>query len=150
MPDLTGRIGYDGERTVEDAWCDDCGHDYRSITDFLTLDGDAYAILRAQLHRHDDGAVTYLHATFGTLWVDDSTDRVSFACRIGPVDGYDGYEAGLIDAASAEGDEPSVFGDRLTRERALEHALLPAFWDLVDWAAAHEPEVAENVATPPP
>ena len=149
MAEPDGRITFDGDRIVEDHHCDACGHDYRSIVDFLLRDGDAWAIVRAQLHRHDGDAITYVQATFGSLWDEAATDKVTFASRIGPVEGYTGNEARLLDADGADGADASVVGERLTRERALEHALLPDFWELLDWLALHDPDIAENVSHGP-
>lgn len=147
MPD-SGRITFDGDRVVEDHYCDACGHDYRSIVDFLLRDGDAWAIVRAQLHRHDGDAITYVQATFGSLWDEHATDKVTFASRIGPVEGYGGNEAGLLDAEEVEAGS-SVFGAQLTREQALEHPRVTEFWELLDWLALEDPDIAENVAHGP-
>lgn len=86
----------------------------------------------------------FIDAVFSDTWGEGSVDRVSFGCRVGPVDGQDEPAASLVEAGLAHPDS-DFFGDRLTRARALEHARLAEFWELVDHVLRHDHVVAQHV-----
>ena len=133
----------DGDRSVTQASCKHCGRDYRRIVGFVLNGGDAYAIYRAALHRHDDANESWLDVTMDSDWEDPAqTHRVSFGCRVGRF-GNPEPAASLVPAGLAYSD-PGTFGLRLNRGEALAHPRIGDFWAVVDWVLVNDLDVERH------
>ena len=95
--------------------------------------------------RHDHGSPeAWVDVILGTFDAQDFTDHVSFGCRVGPVAGQAETAASLVAAATPYGPSP-MFGQKLSRDSALVHPWLPAFWNIVDFLLIEDPDVHRHV-----
>lgn len=132
---------------VVDGTCDHCGQPMTRVTSFVTQHGDAHAVCFASCYHHEDGHEVWLDVVFSPTWGEDPSDRVSFGCRVGPVEGQPEPAASLVAAAAAWPDS-EMFGTRLSRDDALAHPLLRGFWQVVDHVLVHEPVVRDHLYGP--
>jgi hypothetical protein len=137
-------LTFDGEPSVNEMACPDCGRPFRRIMRYLRDDGDAYAASFASLYTHGDVKDAYLDVVLGTWGENDPSDHVTFGCRVGRIEGQSGPAASLVPAAEPFGDHP-LLGHRLSREEALAHPRLAEFWGIVDHVLAHDGEVHAHV-----
>lgn len=140
---VTGTLAFDPERSVELKTCASCGRGYTLVKSFILDDEDAHAILFAALHDHGEPEA-WIDVILGTFGTEDFTDHLTFGCRVGPVDGQVEPAATLVQAARPYSDAP-LFGRKLSREEAMTHPLLTAFWRVVDFALVSDPDVHFHV-----
>jgi hypothetical protein len=133
---------------VQDFPCPSCGSSFRRVTGFVYDNGNAYAVYYASCYHHD-GHEVWIDAIFSDTWEEDIDDHVSFGCRVGPVEGQTEPAASLVEAGLAYSGS-TMFGQRLTREQALDHPRLTSFWQLVDHILTQDQVVAEHVYGPAP
>lgn len=143
MPTVVGvDLSFDGEPTVQDRECPDCGEPHESVVGFV-LEGEApYAVYYADWYPHRVEA--YIDVVLGPFEEPDYPDQVTFGCRTGHVAGQAAPASSLVTAAEGRGNHP-WFGDKLTRDQALDHPLLPAFWEVVDWLILNDRILHDNV-----
>lgn len=135
----------DGPQVVETT-CDHCGEPMTRVTGFIYRGGDAYAVFFASCYHHD-GHEAWIDVVFSPTWEDGVDDRVTFGCRVGPIEGQPDPAASLMAAAAAFGDS-ATFGRKLTRDEALEHPMLGEFWAVVDHVLTRDPVVSAHVYGP--
>jgi hypothetical protein len=110
----------------------------------VTRDGEPYAVFFASCYDHTEFRESWIDVVFGSWPGDgDFTDHITFGCRFGPVDDQGEVAASLVDAASVAPDS-TLFGDKISRERALGHPGLAAFWEVVDYVVDADPLVHEH------
>ena len=141
-PGSPSGLAFDGDPTERQRACDHCGESHPAVHGFVTEDGSAHAVFYADWYPHSSEA--YIDVILGTWGDDDYRDQVTFGCRIGPLPGQEAPGASLVQAAAVRPDHP-LFGRKLDREAALEHPLLPQFWQVVDWLILTEPMLHANV-----
>ncbi|MGQ2911681.1 hypothetical protein [Aeromicrobium sp.] len=133
----------DGESTVQGATCPDCGTDYVLVKSFVVDEAGPHAIGVVSLHHHGTPEA-WIDVIFGTFDEGDDVPRLTFGCRVGPVEGSDDPAATAVQAAVAFPDS-KTFGHKLSRDEALTHERLPDFWSVVDFLLEHEPHVSHHV-----
>ena len=139
---MTNGLSFDEGRTVQTSLCDACGTDHKIVKQFVLDDGNAHAVLFVALHGHGTNEA-WIDAIFGSF--DDAyADHLTFGCRVGPVDGQAEPAATLVEAAIPYSDAP-IFGEKLSRDQALVHPWLSAFWRVVDFVLIHDDDVHSHV-----
>ncbi len=83
------------------------------------------------LYDHDVGREVFTDGIFGTWGEDEVDDHVTFGSRTGPVEGSDQPAFSLVTGGEM-GPDDALIGQKLTREEALRHPLLPRFWEVND------------------
>ena len=121
------------DREVLRLHCDRCGREYDRVVIFVKRDGDAYSVVSAACHGHDDQEV-WVDATFGS-WQEPYADHVTLSCRISSAG------AGAVDALVASRGEADYYGRCLSRDEALASPRLAELWPLVDEVVTTVPEV---------
>ncbi|MHA7262432.1 hypothetical protein ACX80W_04405 [Arthrobacter sp. TMN-37] len=134
----------DGPPETSEETCSTCGSAFRLILHFILKDDHTYSIAKSQLHIHGSKPETWINAVFGSFSEDKYDDHVTFGCRVGLFTEDREPAAGLIDAAEISGDS-SVWGARLTRDQALDHGLLRAFWEVTDWLIFEDPQIHSHL-----
>jgi hypothetical protein len=123
--------------------CCDCGG-HR-----VFYSGEAYdasgtvAVFMTWLYNHDSVREVYTDGIFGTWGEDAVDDHVTFGSRTGPVEGSDEPASSLVTGGEMGADGPMI-GQKLTREEALTHPLLPRFWEVNDLILNEIPGVHEH------
>jgi hypothetical protein len=134
----------DGESTVDRSTCEDCGAEFLLVKSFVLDAEDAYAIALTALHHHE-GFEAWMDVIFGSFAGDASDDsRITFGCRVGPVEGNREPAATAVTAAVPYRHSPT-FGHKLSRDEALTHPRLPEFWRVVDFLLVDEPVINHHV-----
>lgn len=134
----------DGESTIERSTCHDCGAEFVLVKTFILDDDGAYAIAFTALHHHQDSEA-WMDVVFGSFDGDASQDeRITFGCRVGPVEGSREPAATAVQAAIPYQDT-ATFGHKLSRDEALAHARVPDFWRVVDFLLEAEPAINHHV-----
>lgn len=137
----------EGTREVRQLVCDCCNTDARRTWAFVS-DGDAtVAAYFASCYHHNDVHEVWIDAILGTWGSGDFGDHVTFGCRVGPVQGSPDPAATLVNGGEVSPDTP-VCGQKLSREDALQHPSLPAFWGLVDHVLGHDAMVNHHLYAP--
>jgi hypothetical protein len=129
-------------RTVRTGTCDCCTAQRQVVTGFVYDDENTLGAYVASCYPHN-GEV-WIDVILGSWGGDTNDDRVTFGCRVGPVDGQPTPGCSLVPAASVGPDSP-VYGQKLDREMALRHPWLPRFWDIVDLILTADPTVQPHV-----
>lgn len=137
-------LTFDGEPTVDQKDCAACGRSYDLVRSFVLNDGDAYAVVFAACHAHGVTNEAWIDVIFGSWEEDDSTENVTFGCRVGPVDGQSGPAASAVDAAAPYSDS-TLWGSKLTRQEALTHQRIGDFWTVIDFVLTSDPHVRDHV-----
>ncbi len=136
-------LSFDPERSVEAKECTACGRTYTLAKGFIFKGDEPHAVYFAALHDHGMREA-WIDVILGTFGDDDSSDHLTFGCRVGPVEGQPEPAATAVDAAIPFGDS-DLFGKKLSRDEALNQASLPSFWDVVDFVLVEDPDVNEHV-----
>ena len=76
----------------------------------------------------------------GSVWELTSDDRVTFGCRLGPIEGHPETAFSLVTGAEVAPERP-FFGHKLTRDHALLHPWLQDFWDVIDFIYEQDHEL---------
>jgi hypothetical protein len=140
-------FSFDGESQRRESQCASCGHPHEGVTGFVLRDDYAYAVYFADWYPHEDEA--WRDIVLGSFDEPDYTDQVTFGCRIGHVDGQAGPACSLVQAATQRSDA-AIFGQRLSRDSALEHPRLGEFWAVTDWLILNDRLLHEKVLLMPP
>ena len=111
---------------------------------FLNRNDVAAAVYFAALHDHGGDREAWIDVILGTFGSGDSTDHVTFGCRVGPVPGQDEPAAWLVLGAIPYGDSP-IWGEKLARDEALRHPWLSQFWEVVDFVLVQDPDVNRHI-----
>lgn len=131
------------DRDVRFDECTHCQQPMTRIAGFVLKDGGAHAIYFATCYHHD-GHEVWIDVVFSPTWDDTSDDRVTFGCRVGPIEGQPEGAASLVPAAQNRR-ESRTFGYKLTRDEALLHPQLAEFWEVVDYVLLRDPDVSEHM-----
>lgn len=135
----------DDERQVRSETCRDCGRNYQRIVGFVYRDGDAHAIFRAELHGHDDDREAWIDVTLDSDWEDPSeAGRVTIGWRVGRFGNNAEPAASLVQSGVAYPDA-TTFGQRLSRDQALQHPNLGDFWEVVGFLLTNDPDLVHHV-----
>lgn len=149
MPVRYGRgvaLTIDPERQVKEFTCEHCGGPSQRVTGFVHRDGDALAVYFASCYHHG-GHEVWFDVVFSATWAEGVDDRVTFGCRVGPIEGQDDPASSLVTGGAAFRDSLN-FGHKLTREEALAHPLLADFWAVVDHVLSHDQLVRDHIYGP--
>jgi hypothetical protein len=144
MPDPA--LAIEADPTVTQHTCDHCSQPFQRVRGYVLKDGDAHAVYIASCYHHD-GHEVFIDVVFSPTWEDEADDRLTFGCRVGPVEGQPDPAATLVPGAAAFTDRP-FFGRKLSREEGLVHPLLDDFWALVDHVLVHDVVVRDHVYGP--
>jgi hypothetical protein len=144
VPVERGTLRLDPERSLSTRHCENCGREFRLVKGFVSRDDVPHAVYFAACHEHDGVREAWIDLILGTFGEDASSDHVTFGARVGPVLGQDEPAATLVQAAIPYGDS-AIFGQKLTREEALEHPLLPGCWEVVDFVLIEDEAVNAHV-----
>jgi hypothetical protein len=136
-------LWFDGEPTVDRRTCRDCGVDYLLVNSFILDSAGPYAIAFTALHHHIHHEA-WMDVIFGSFEAEPSEDRITFGCRVGPVEGSDEPGATAVQAAVPYTDS-LMFGHKLSRDEALAHQRLADFWRVVDFLLESEPTLNHHV-----
>ena len=98
-------LSLDGSSDVSAQSCDACGTTYLLVKSFVHDAGAAQAIVMTACHRHDGEREAWIDAVMGGLG-EESTDRVTFGCRVGPVANKPEPAATAVAAAVPYDDAP--------------------------------------------
>jgi hypothetical protein len=142
--DVRVPLAFDEPPTVQEQDCPRCGRHYPLIKAFVTQDAVATAVTFTSLHCHDGDNEAWIDAILGTFGEDRSEDHVTFGCRVGSVMNADEPQATLVAAAQPYGDS-EIWGQKLNRDAALQHARLAQFWEIVDFVLVADPVVHHHV-----
>jgi hypothetical protein len=124
--------------------CSTCGSSFLLIRHFILKDNNAYAMAKSELHRHDGKPEAWINAAFGSFIEDEYDDHVTFGCRVGLFTKDREPAASLVDAALTSS-KSAEWGLLLTREKALGHNLLSAFWEVNDWLVLEDPQIHSHL-----
>ncbi len=116
-------------RLVRDRRCEHCHGTRKVITGFVHEDDRPYVAYIASCYPHN--REVWLDVIFGTWHGEDTAGHETFGCHIRTLPGEAIPSCMVVQAASVSPPNP-VFGHRLSREQALVHPLLSAFWAVVD------------------
>jgi hypothetical protein len=130
----------DGPPDTAEQTCSTCGATFLLIRHFILKDNNAYAMVKSELHMHDGKPEAWINAAFGSFIEDEYYDHVTFGSRVGLFTEDGELAASLVDAALTSS-KSAEWGLLLTREQALEHHSLSAFWEVVDWLILEDPQV---------
>jgi hypothetical protein len=136
-------LSFDPERSAEHRSCAICGRHYVQVKGFVYQAEIPHAVFFAALHQHE-AKEAWIDVILGTFGDDDTSDHVTFGCRVGPVIGQTEPAATLVPAAVPYG-ESALFGVKLSREEALKHARLGEFWLVVDFVLTADPDVSAHI-----
>jgi hypothetical protein len=136
-------------RQVQEFTCDCCETQARRTWAFINDGGTPVAAYFASCYHHNDVHEVWIDAILGTWGVDDFTDHLTFGCRVGPVQNSPDPAATLVNGGEVAPDKP-IYGQKLTREAALQHPALPTFWHLVDHVLTHDPLINQHLYAPRP
>lgn len=139
---MANGLSFDEGRTIQASSCDACGTDHKIVKQFVLDNGNAHAVLFVALHGHGANEA-WIDAIFGSF-DGEYADHLTFGCRVGPVDGQAEPAATLVEAAIPYSDAP-IFGEKLSRDQALTHPWLSAFWRVVDFVLVHDQDVHSHV-----
>lgn len=98
---------------------------------------DAHAIFYAACHEHDGSREVWVDVALGE-WDEALSDQVTMACRVWR------EGASLVTPTVAAAGRGDFFGRKLTRDEAIEHPRLEAFWAVVDHVLTNDPTVSEH------
>ena len=136
----------DGDSDVQASACSDCGAEYLVVKSFIVDEVGPFAIGMTSLHHHD-GLEAWIDVIFGSFEEAEGTDpsdRFTFGCRVGDVEGSPAPAATPIQAGGTYGDSPT-FGRKLSREEALAHPRIDDFWSVVDFLLESEPAINDHM-----
>ena len=136
-------LSLDGSSDVSAQSCDACGTTSLLVKSFVHDAGAAQAIVMTACHRHDGEREAWIDAVMGGFGK-ESTDRVTFGCRVGPVANKPEPAATAVAAAVPYDDAP-LWGRKLSREEALAHPRIADFWRVVELVLEREPVVKAHV-----
>lgn len=140
MADEALRFSHDEVPSVRTVTCSTCGSEEQHISGFVDRGGSAYAVYFAACDTHDGDREAWLDVVLGTWGVDTSHDHTTFSCRVGRGDAYPEPYCTLVDGPVAVDDtDAATLGSILSREGALQHPWLPAFWEVVDFILLDNP-----------
>lgn len=111
--------------------CCDCGGQRIFYSGDVNDDSGTIAVFMTWLYDHDAGREVFTDGIFGTWGEDEMNDHVTFGSRTGPVEGSDHPASSLVTGGEM-GPDDDLIGQKLTREDALRHPLLPRFWEVND------------------
>ena len=119
--------------------CPNCGSITR-IIEYLESDGKTFGVYFAELHKHGGRPEVFIDVILGTWGMPDQTpnDHVTFACRVGDVEGQESPGATLV---QPRGENHPILGVPLSRDDALAHPLLGTFWAVVDFILVNDDKV---------
>lgn len=135
-------LAFDGEPTIEQRQCPQCGRPHESAIGFVTRDGDAYAVYFVDWYPHESEA--YVDVILGTWEEPDYPRQVTFGCRLGHVAEQEAPAASLVTGGAMRSDHP-MFGSKLPRDAALGHPRLGEFWAVVDWLVLNDRTLHDHV-----
>lgn len=134
----------DGGSTIDPSVCHDCGAEYLLVKSFILDTKGPHSIAFTALHHHGRNEA-WMDVIFGSFEGDArQDDRVTFGCRVLPVEGGGPPAATAVQAAIPYADSPS-FGHKLSRDEALANPRLSDFWQVVDFLLEHEPTINHHV-----
>ncbi|GAA3954268.1 hypothetical protein GCM10023085_40950 [Actinomadura viridis] len=140
--------------TIQDSTCDCCGGQRRQSRGFVHKEEvGKYAIFFATCYHHQNVHEAWIDVIFDEEWGGEHLSgpcerRVTFGCRVGPVQNSPLPACTLVNAAAAAPDQP-FFGHKLSREEALSHPLLKENWEVVDHLLEAEPMLHNHIYSQP-
>lgn len=141
--------------TIQDSTCDCRGEQRRQSRGFVHKQGvGKYAVFFATCYHHRGIHEAWIDVIFDDQWGAEHLEvpcdrRVTFGCRVGPVENSPFPACTLVNAAAVAPDAP-LYGHKLSREEALSHARLKEFWEVVDHILEAEEMLREHIYGPQP
>jgi hypothetical protein len=135
-----------GERHERQFPCQCCDSTVDRTWAQLNRDGVVRAIFYASCYHHTAGGEIYFDVIIGTWGTGDVSDHVTFGCRWGALEGHTVPMCSLTAGGGVFDDGP-IWGTKLDRAAALEHPLLPEFWEMVDFLLESDPVVTAFVGS---
>ncbi|MCM6773079.1 hypothetical protein NDR87_04490 [Nocardia sp. CDC159] len=120
---------------------------------FINSEAGAFAIYYASCHHRQGMYEAYIDVILDSCWDPDrpasnpGPDRVTFGCRVGPIDGQSNIACSLVDAASVAPDDP-LYGRKLGPDEARQHPWLSVYWDTIDHILEHDATVSTHLYGP--
>jgi hypothetical protein len=140
-------FSFDGATENDHRTCHACGEEHDTAHGYMLRDGSAHATYWADWYPHERIAI--VDVTLGSWEEPDFRDNVMFTCQIRDAGDGANYACALVQAGQTRGDGP-VFGRKLSRDEALRHEWLAAFWDVVDWLVLNDSLLHKCVFHAPP
>ncbi|MEO3855004.1 hypothetical protein [Acrocarpospora sp. B8E8] len=147
------KLEIDPERDVQTGVCECCNTSFDRVTGFINDDNGAYAIYFASCYHHNGIHEAWIDVIIDDAWTPDEPvsrpgpNRVTFGCRIGPVENAPGPACTLVTGGAVAPDEP-FYGRKLTREEALQHPWLSDYWATMDHILEHDLTVNQHLYGP--
>ncbi|SEG75533.1 hypothetical protein SAMN04489712_11151 [Thermomonospora echinospora] len=123
------------------------------MTGFINSEAGAHAIYYARCYHHQGIHEAYIDVVLDDYWDPDdvadrpSPNRVTFGCRIGPIEGHPNIACSLVTGASVAPDSP-LYGRKLDPDQAREHPWLTTYWETIDHILEHDETVARHFQGP--
>lgn len=127
------------DRIVRQKTCSDCGASFEHVTGFVVDGNNAHSVYFAACHGHPKHEAQ-IDVVLGTWAGDEAEDHVTFSSILR----RDGAMA--VSATVAIDGNLEFLGRRLSRDEALAHPWVAAFWQVVDLLATEDPTIKEHVA----
>lgn len=118
-------------RQVRQFTCSDCGGKADRTWANIYDGAVAVAVYFASCYHHQGVHEAFIDTILGTWGSGDSSDHVTFGCRVGPVTGSPDPAATLVNGGAMAPDSP-IFGRKLSRDEGLAHPRLAELWAIVD------------------
>ncbi|KAB8190238.1 hypothetical protein FH608_035255 [Nonomuraea phyllanthi] len=144
------RLRIDPDRDIKTGTCDCCRTPFERVTGFVNNDDGAYAIYYASCYHHDGIHEAWIDVIIDDAWVPDDpvsrpgANRVTFGCRVGPVENSPVPACSLVTGAAVAPDEP-FYGRKLTRDEALAHPWLSDYWETIDHILENDLTVRQHL-----
>jgi hypothetical protein len=145
---VTLRIAPD--RNIKTGVCDCCQTPFDRVTGFITNNDGAYAIYHASCYHHHGIHEAWIDMIMDDAWAPErpvsgpGPNRVTFGCRVGPVEGQPTPACSLVRGAEVAPDD-LLYGRKLTREEALAHPWLSGFWAAIDHVLENDTTVHQHL-----
>ncbi|GII57883.1 hypothetical protein Pth03_62720 [Planotetraspora thailandica] len=130
--------------------CDCCQTPFERVNGFVNDDDGICGIYYASCYHHNGMHEAWIDVIMDDAWDQEhpathpGPDRVTFGCRVGPVEGRPAPACSLVTGAEVAPDDP-LYGRKLTREHALAHPWLPGYWAVVDHILEHDQTVNRHL-----
>ncbi|MEU8172476.1 hypothetical protein AB0C14_06350 [Microbispora hainanensis] len=141
--------------TIRDSACDCCGEQRRQSRGFVHKQRvGKYAVFFATCYHHQGIHEAWIDVIFDDQWGAEHLEfpcdrRVTFGCRVGPVENSPFPACTLVNAAAVAPDAP-LYGHKLSRDEALSHPRLKEYWEVVDHILEAEEMLREHIYGPRP
>jgi hypothetical protein len=128
-------FSFDGRPEQHSGNCPECDQLWEKSIGFVLFDEAATAVYTAESHHSTEHSYVICEVILDD-WTEGSRDRVVFAAQFVAPDNDQPWGWGLISPVVYAGLD---LGRTLGRDLALQHPLVPAFWQVIDWLTENDP-----------